>query len=243
MMFSHHLTMHPSRFTTALNGALIIAGIASGSIVAPRAEAIVIQTTQPTSSSTPEAVWGQGLTINIGASLPDALIPPIVNLDFVGFRTGDPGVGSPGRTAVRLHVYDGFALNGDGTVNAGAIGSLVAVSSNTVNLEAAAPSTDVIWFFDDPISKSATYHYILANNTTAATSTDFSNLLFSELQVANSNPYAGGQAYVQPGDEPTHDLFFRVISSFEPVPEPSALSLTVLGLLSLGPISRRRRRS
>ncbi len=213
------------------------------------AEAVVLTTTQSTAPSTADPVWGQGLTLNIGADLPDGSIPPFVNLDFVGLRTGDPTGGSPSdRTAVYLHVYDNFGINPDGSVNGAAIGNLIDVSTNTVDLEAAAPTTDVFWFFSGPLlSKSTTYHYILANTASAATSGDFSNLVYSEFVTAYGNVHTGGQHYRQTGDlgdGPTSgDLFFRVQSSFDPVPEPSTFVLGTLGLVTLGLAFRRKRRS
>jgi hypothetical protein len=66
----------------------------------PSAQALVIQAVQPTSSGGTDPVWGQGITINIGATLPDAMIPASVALDFVGFRTGDASIGSADRSAV-----------------------------------------------------------------------------------------------------------------------------------------------
>lgn len=230
------------KFAKTLCVALMTVGVVGGSGLAPLADAAVVTTTQPTSPSNAEPVWGQGITINVGADLADALIPATVNLDFAGWRIGDASVGSADRTAVRMHIYDAFGINGDGTVNGAAIGGLVAYSTNTVNLQAAADGTDVFWFFSGAaLSKNTLYHYILADNTIAATLGDFSNLIFSDLVVATANPYAGGQAYVQTGDQPLDDLFFRVQSSFEAVPEPSTLILAALGLVSFGLVALWRR--
>ena len=235
------------QFNKILPVVLIALAVVVGSGLVPSVHAATVTTTQLTFPSERDPVWGQGLTINIGASLPDASIPATVGLDFVGFRTGESADGSPDdRTAVYLHVYDDFGINPDGTVIGGDIGLLVGVSTNTVDLETPADSTDVIWLFNQPsISKNTTYHYILATNTSAATSGNFSNLIYSDFRVAEGNPHSGGQHYRQTGDlgdGPTsRDLFFRVQSSFSTVPEPSTFVLAALGLLSLGFYGRHRR--
>ena len=65
-----------------------------GFFAASSAHALTIQTVQFTTGSGGESVWGQSLTINVGATVADALIPAIVSLDFVGWHTGDPLIGS-----------------------------------------------------------------------------------------------------------------------------------------------------
>jgi hypothetical protein len=218
------------RFAKVLRVSMIAVGIVGGSGSTPVVDAAVVTTSQPTSPSTTEPVWGQGLTINVGASLPDASIPATVMLNFVGWRTGTNTIGSPDRSAVYLHVYDDFGITAGGAVDGTAIGTLVAVSTNTVNLETPAVSTDVFWYFADPsLAKNVTYHYIMASNTVAATSGDFGNLIYSDFVVATGNPHAGGQAYRQPGDTPASDLYFRVQSSFSPIPEPSTFLLLLGG--------------
>ena len=199
--------------------------------------AITIQTVQFTSSGGTDPVWGQSLTINVGATVPDAMIPATVALEFAGFRTGDPSIGSPGRTSVYLHVYDSFGITPGGAVDGSAIGNLIAVSTNSLNLEVAAPGTDASWSFALPLlAKDIPYYYVMANTTSAATPGDFSNLVYSSMEVGASNPYGGGQSFHQTGDlgsGPTsEDLFFRVVSS-TPVPEPGTALLISLGLVTL----------
>jgi hypothetical protein len=214
-------------------------------LLALPSQAITIQTVQFTSGGVTAPVWGQSLTINIGATVPDISIPPTVALEFVGFRTGDPGIGSPGRSSVYLHVYDGFGITPGGAIDGPAIGNLIAVSNNSLNLEVFAPATDASWFFDLPLlAKDVPYYYVLANTDTAALPGDFSNLVYSDMEIGAANPYAGGQGFHQTGDlgsGPTsQDLFFRVVSS-TPVPEPGTAVLTAIGLAVLGARGRRDR--
>ena len=206
-------------------------------VAAIPAQALTMQTVQFTSGGGADPVWGQSITLNVGATVADALIPPTMALEFVGFRTGDPGIGSPGRSSVYLHVYDNFAITAGGAIDASSIGNLVAVSTNALNLEVAAPGTDASWFFDLPIlAKDTPYFYVMANTVDAALPTAYGNLVYSSMEVGVSNPHGGGQAFHQTGDlgsGPTsEDLFFRVVSS-TPVPEPGTALLTGLGLAIL----------
>lgn len=227
-------------------GRMLGAGVLLAALLgAAPGQALTIQTVQLTSSGDAEPVWGQSLTINVGATIPDASIPPVVSLDLVGFRTGDASIGSADRGNVYLHIYDGFGITAGGAVDGSAIGNLIAVSTNSLDLELAAPSTDAIWFFDGPsLAKDVPYYYVMASDTTAATSASFGNLVYSDLEVGAPNPHAGGRAFHQTGDfgdGPTsEDLFFRVLSS-EPVPEPGTASLLGLGLALLAARSRTRR--
>jgi len=238
------------RFARTFSVALVVAAVVGGIGLASRAHAEIVTTVQPTAPSDRDPAWGQGITLNVGASLPDFAIPATVNLDLVGLRTGLSSAGSPDdRTAVYMHVYDNFALNLDGSVNDAAIGSLMAVSSNTVDLETPADSTDVFWFFGGAaLAKDTTYHYILATDTVAAAPGSFANLIYSDFVVAYGNPHAGGQHYRQTGDlgdgPASGDLFFRVQSSFEPVavPEPSTLTLLGIGCVALLGLGYRKRR-
>jgi hypothetical protein len=209
------------------------------------ASATTFLTVQSASGGGGEPVWGQSLTLNVGATLPDSSIPPTVLLDFVGFRIGDSGIGSPGRTTVYLHIYDSFGITAGGAVDGSAIGNLLAVSINTQDLETpVAPGTDVIWTFAQPaLAKDVEYFYVLADDPFAATAGDFSNLVYSDLQVGDANPHGGGQAFHQTGDlgngPASQDLFFRVQSTL-PVPEPSTAVLSLFGLALLAGRGRRR---
>ncbi|GEM_PF-4181279 len=205
--------------------------------LAGSASAIPVQTVQNVSSGDAAPVWGQSLTINVGATVPDALITPTVALDFVGFRTGDPGIGSASRSTVFLHVYTDFDIDLLGAVVPGSIGSPVAVSSNSLDLEVLAPGTDASWFFGgELLQKDIPYFYVMANSATPATSSVFSQLVFSDMEVGEPNPHAGGQAYHEAGDMGggplSQDVYFRVVTQTV-VPEPGTALPLGLGLAGL----------
>lgn len=207
-------------------------------------QAITIQTVQFTTGGGADPVWGQSLTINVGATVADALIPATVALEFAGFRTGDPGIGSASRSSVYLHVYDSFGITAGGGIDGSAIGSLIGVSTNSLNLEVLSPGTDASWVFGLPLlAKDAPYYFVMANTTAAATPGDFSNLVYSSMEVGVANPHGGGQAFHQTGDlgsgPASEDLFFRVVSS-TPVPEPGTFTLTALALALMVATGRRR---
>lgn len=233
------------RLSKTLRTALVTTSVLVGLGAAGSARALSVQTVQFLDGAGGQPVWGQGITINVGATVADSLITPTVDLQFVGFRIADPTVGSPGRTSVYLHVYDDFGITAGGAVDPSAIGNLIGVSTNALNLEIAAPSSDLSWFFSGVvIAKDATYHYVLANDTVAATSTSYGNLLYSELETGAPNPHGGGQPYVETGDvgggPSSPDVYFRVVSETVTVPEPSAPILTGLGVLGLATARRRR---
>jgi hypothetical protein len=227
----------------ALLAAILVATAGAVSGIAAPAAATTFFTVQSASGGGGEPVWGQSLTLNVGATLPDSSIPPTVLLDFVGFRIGDASIGSPGRSAVYLQIYDSFGITAGGAIDGSAIGNLVAVSIDTQDLEApAAPGTDVLWNFAQPaLAKDVEYFYVLSSDPFAATPGDFSNLVYSDLQVGDANPHGGGQAFHQAGDlgsgPASQDLFFRVQSTL-PVPEPSTGVLSLLGLALLAKARR-----
>jgi hypothetical protein len=209
--------------------------------VATNAGAATITTSYGTVSGPDDnnqaTVWGQGITVNVGADTPDGSIPATVYLNEVSFQISHGGSNSPA-TNVYLHVYDDFVSTG-GTPTT--IGNLVAVSSSTVNLATATSLQQITWSFaGDAVNKATTYYYILANNTTAATTSNFSNLTPVELEVGTGDPYAGGRTWWALGSLPDSGWDVEFLMKTSTVPEPSSLALLGLGSLLLLRTRRKR---
>lgn len=188
-------------------------------------------------------LFGQSITVNLGADTADALIPGIVFLKQVQFQSSSSGSGQ-GSGSVFLHVYDDFAV--DGTAVPTTIGNLIAVSTNSVDLSSIGLNNTMTWTFSGSqgISKSTTYAYILASNTVAATTLDASNLRTGAFELKVGDPYSGGQAFRSSGTTSTWDLEFRVTTATGPsavVPEPASAVFLGFGLGLFGCVVRRRR--
>ncbi len=155
-------------------------------------------------------MFGQGITINVGANTNDAAIPNPVSLQQVSFQISGTAVG--GAAVAYLHVYDDFAV--DGTASPTTIGNLIAVSTTTVDFSTASPLDTVTWQFDeDELDKATVYHYILAIDTTAATVLDSSNLTTASFELNVGNPYDGGDAWRANGTNLDWDMEFEVITA------------------------------
>lgn len=163
----------------------IITTLAALAATSMAASAATIVTSYGTVSGADDAnqagpMFGQGITVTIGADTPLANIPAIVNLQSLSFQRTNTTTGIGTSTAAYIHVYDAFVVDGDNTPSA--IGNLVAVSTNTVDFTASTPLQTLTWnFASNPILSTATYHYVLATNTTAATVANSSNLTTSEV--------------------------------------------------------------
>ncbi len=183
-------------------------------------------------------MFGQSLTVNVGADTADGSIPGTVYLLEVSFQSSSSGVGL-GSGDAYIHVYNAFAV--DGTASPTTIGNLVAVSNSTVDLSSTGANAQMTWTFDgsDAIAKGASYAYVLATNTTAATVGDSSNLTTSAFELDTGTPYTGGQAFRANGTTTDWDNAFELKTSTAPIPEPSSAALFGFGGFAL--ILRRRK--
>jgi len=179
-------------------------------------------------------MFGQSITVNVGADTADGSIPATVYLTELSFQYSSSASGGTLSNAY-IHVYDAFAVDGDNTPST--IGNLVAVSTSTVSSGAA--NGTLTWTFGgDAISKSTAYTYVFASTTTAQTVADSSGLVGAGIELNTGNPYTGGRAFRANGTTTDWDFAFEMKTSTTPVPEPSAALLGGLGLLAL---LRRRR--
>lgn len=184
-------------------------------------------------------MFGQSITVNVGADTADGSIPSTVYLQEISFQQTSSGTGASSGVAY-IHVYDAFAVDGDDTPST--IGNLVAVSTTTVDLSIVAANAQMTWSFlgNDAIDKSSSYAYVLASNTTAATTSDSSNLLTTGFELDTGNPYTGGQAYRANGTTSDWDMAFELRTSAVAVPEPGTFAL-LAGLAGICFIALRRR--
>lgn len=184
-------------------------------------------------------MFGQGITVNNGADTADGSIPASVYLKDVTFQTTSSTTGLGTSTTAYIHVYDAFAVDGDNTPST--IGNLVTVSTNFIDLSSAVSNGALTWTFDGAtaISKSTTYHYILASSTTAATVGDSSSLTTHAFELNTGNPYTGGQAFRANGPTNDWDMEFALTTDTVAVPEPSSVLLTLVA--GLGLLIRRKR--
>lgn len=98
------------------------------------------------------------------------------------------------------------------------------VSSTTVDFANSTASQQLTWTFDYlALDSSTTYYYVFANDTTAATVADSSNLTTSGFELNVGNPYTGGQAYQANGTGADWDFEFEAVTNS--IPEPATMGL------------------
>jgi len=185
-------------------------------------------------------MFGQGITVNVGADTADGSITSTVFLKELSFQSTSSTTGLGSSNAAYIHVYDAFAVDGDNTPSA--IGNLVAVSSNTVDLAGAAQNQQLTWSFSgtEGVLKGQAYFYVLATDTNAATVLDSSNLTTHGFELNTGNPYSGGQAYRANGTTTDWDMEFALTTDTDSsIPEPS--SSVLLGLVGVAFLVRRRK--
>jgi len=186
-------------------------------------------------------MFGQSITVNVGADTPDGSIPATVYLRTLTFKQTNSTTGINTTDTAYIHVYDAFAVDGSATPST--IGNLVAVSSGTVDFTTTGAGDLLTWTFDggagDAIQKGSQYYYVLATNTTAATVGDSSNLTTQGFRLSTGNQYTGGQAFRANGTTSDWDNEFTLETSTAIVPEPTSAALLGLGGLAL--ILRRRK--
>lgn len=164
------------------------------------------------------------------------------NISGAGFRLGNygvPGIGPIGfaTSQVTINLWDGNPFLGGSNRLAGG------------DVTISAPSYQLVWaeVFWSPIAatSASTYWLTIGNGTP-----DFHTLWFvGNENMANGSAYANGGAFDRdPGPEVGEyldrgygDLEFRTYTTA--VPEPSLVALVGAGLVMLGVIARRRRKS
>lgn len=139
-------------------------------------------------------MFGQGITINVGADINDCDIPQTVFLQEVSFQASSSGFNASTKPVAYLHVYDNFGT--DGTTAPSVVGNLIAVSTNALDFSTVSPLDTLTWqFAGNTLDKSTRYHYVIAVGTTAATAGSSADLNPTAFELQIGNPYLGGQAW------------------------------------------------
>ena len=219
-----------------------IAALAATSLAANAAQVITSNGTVSGADDANQAgpMWGQQITVNIGADTADGSITPTVYIEELSYQYSSSASGGvPGDF---MHVYSGFVTDGTGAITS--IGTLIAVS-NDANFGTLAGGDQLTWTFGgdaaDAISKSTQYMFVSASDTTAGTvGNGLGNLVGGGYELATTNPYSGGDTLRGNGGTTGWDQDFELkTNTVVAVPEPSSTALLGLGGLAL--ILRRRK--
>tara|TARA_B110000908_G_scaffold167669_1_gene221032 strand:- start:558 stop:1229 length:672 start_codon:yes stop_codon:yes gene_type:complete len=183
-------------------------------------------------------MWGQQITVNVGADTADGSITPTVFIEELSYQYSSSASGGvPGDF---MQVYSDFVTDGAGAITS--IGTLIAVS-NDANFGVLAGGDQLTWTFGgdalDAISKSTQYMFVSASDAVAATLLSNGNLIGGGYELATTNPYAGGDSLRGNGGNTGWDQDFELKTNTVAVPEPSSTAL--LGLAGLALILRRRK--
>lgn len=218
------------KFLTTTAAALIVAGSAG---------AATVTTSFGPANNQAGPMFGQSITVNVGADTPDGTIPTSVYVTELSFTQTNSATGINTTDVAYIHVYDAFSVDGDNTPSA--IGNLITVSTSTVDFSTTGAGSALTWSFagTTALDKGTEYFYVLATDTTAATVGDSANLTTQGLRLTTGDPYSGGRAFRANGTTSDWDNEFTLKTSTTIVPEPSSTALLGLGGLAL--LMRRRK--
>ena len=105
-----------------------IAALAATTVAANAAQVITSYSTvadDGTVNNQAGPMWGQGITVNVGADTADGSITSTVYIEELSYQYSSSNSG--GLPGAFLHVYDGFAIDAGGGITG--LGNLVAVSA------------------------------------------------------------------------------------------------------------------